>query len=179
MQTCSLVTVLCRLSVGLSALVAVSSRRLRPFPRPALRRRAAIGAARAPAAPGHAVPRWTQQVRPRSVDDNRHHVSALKMTTLMAVLRDVATEGARGMCAQHRFPLADARPPVAGGLRNMASAPGWGNLHAPPGGLQQLSPPLPRAHLAHPSRLSHGNPRATPGGSVPPQPGLPVRQGRR
>ena len=59
----------------------------------------------------------------------------------------------------------------------MASAPGWGNLHAPPGCLQQLSRPLPRAHLAHPSRQSHGSPRATPGGSVAPQPALLVGKG--
>ena len=60
----------------------------------------------------------------------------------------------------------------------MASAPGRGNLHAPPRGLQQPSSPA-AAHTSRtsPSRLSHGGPRATPGGSAPRDRGYLIDKG--
>ena len=95
-----------------------------------------------------------------------------------AVMRDVAADRSRGQCVHLHFPLADARQPAARGLRHMASAPGRGNLHAPPRGLQQPSSPA-AAHTSRtsPSRLSHGGPRATPGGSAPRDRGYLIDKG--
>ena len=42
-----------------------------------------------------------------------------------------------------------------------------GSLHVPRRGLQPPSRAISPAHLARPSRLSHGNPRVSPGGSAP------------
>ena len=85
-----------------------------------------------------------------------------------AVMRDVAADRSRGQCVHLHFPLADARQPAARGLRHMASAPGRGNLHAPPRGLQQpSSPAVARTSRTSPSRLSPGNLRLTPVGSAP------------
>ena len=125
---------------------------MRPFPRPALRRLASSVTARTPTAPGHAVPRCSHQLRLRSVGDNRLHLSALKSSVPAAVPRDFATVRSQDLCEQLRFPLADARQPIAGGLRSMASAPGWGNLHTPPRGCRTSQH---ITNLSHTSRLMH------------------------
>ena len=77
------------------------------------------------------------------------------------------------------LPLAEARQPAAGGLRDMASAQHWETLCVPLRCPQQLSRPISHTHLAHISRYEQGNLTGNTRRLCPPQPGLPDWHGQQ